>query len=598
LAGNLTISTDGRGASASYTYDALNRPTQVQYQIEGVTDQTLVLGYDAGTNGRGRLTSAGDAKQALAWTYDALGRVVGKQQSVAGVSKTVGYTYTNGELTGESTPSGQAVVYSYNANHQVVGITINGTALLSDATYEPFGAVNGWTWGNGTASSRTFSQDGLVTEINSAGTSAYTYNADSTISSRSDSTVGTYSVVPGMVSVSLSSGSNQIGNTSGALIRTYAYDGVGNTTTNGAASFSYDGANRLSAVSQGSTSTTFVVNALGERVSKTSGGVTTVFAYDELGHLIGEYDGSGNLIEETIWLRDTPVATLRPNGSGGVNLYYVHTDHLNTPRRVSRPSDNAIVWAWSSDPFGNGFVDQNPDGDGQYFVYNLRFPGQYYDAETGLNYNYRRDYDPAVGKYVESDPIGLAGGSYSTYAYADGNPISENDPLGLWGTEVHNYILEYAFPGLTWGMLQALENGSASVDALWNQGASTAYEHAMRAPGQSVADAQGKMCSFVQQHLATFNSLAGSQNPADIYAAYYALGQALHPIMDSTSPAHAGWQVWQTPWPWNWGELPAHGDGPNSMENMAHLTQALLNQTVSRMQAAMSGSGACGCGSQ
>jgi RHS repeat-associated protein len=68
---------------------------------------------------------------------------------------------------------------------------------------------------------------------------------------------------------------------------------------------------------------------------------------------------------------------------------------------------------------------------GRSFVYNLRFPGQYYDVETGLNYNYFRDYDPAVGRYVESDPIGLRGGSYSTYAYTNGNPINAIDPLGL-----------------------------------------------------------------------------------------------------------------------------------------------------------------------
>ncbi len=63
--------------------------------------------------------------------------------------------------------------------------------------------------------------------------------------------------------------------------------------------------------------------------------------------------------------------------------------------------------------------------------YNLRFPGQYYQAETGLNLNYFRDYDPQTGRYVESDPIGLSSGSMSTYAYAGGNPISNFDSLGL-----------------------------------------------------------------------------------------------------------------------------------------------------------------------
>lgn len=66
------------------------------------------------------------------------------------------------------------------------------------------------------------------------------------------------------------------------------------------------------------------------------------------------------------------------------------------------------------------------------FPYNLRFPGQYYQTETGLNYNYYRDYDPLTGKYIESDPIGLQAESYSTYGYAADDPVALSDPLGLY----------------------------------------------------------------------------------------------------------------------------------------------------------------------
>jgi RHS repeat-associated protein len=175
--------------------------------------------------------------------------------------------------------------------------------------------------------------------------------------------------------------------------------------------------------------TGYVLNALGQRVKKSNASLTRYFVYDEAGHLLGEYDGTGALIQETVWLNDTPVATLRPNGAS-VSLYYVHTDHLNTPRRVSRPSDNVIVWRWDSDPFGTTAANEDPDGDSVLFAYNLRMPGQYFDAESGANYNYFRDYDPYTGRYIQSDPIGLGGG-INTYAYVGGNPVGYSDPTGL-----------------------------------------------------------------------------------------------------------------------------------------------------------------------
>jgi RHS repeat-associated protein len=138
-------------------------------------------------------------------------------------------------------------------------------------------------------------------------------------------------------------------------------------------------------------------------------------------------------MEETVWMGDIPVATLRPNGSTGctstICIFYLHTDQLNAPRKITQPSSNTLAWRWDTDPFGIAAPNQNPGGLGT-FVYNLRFPGQYYQAETGLNYNYFRDYDPQTGRYVESDPIGLRGLSYSTYAYAGGNPVSNSDPSG------------------------------------------------------------------------------------------------------------------------------------------------------------------------
>lgn len=111
-------------------------------------------------------------------------------------------------------------------------------------------------------------------------------------------------------------------------------------------------------------------------------------------------------------------------------MYFVHTDHLNTPRLITSDTGQA-VWSWANDdPYGNNAPNENPAGAGN-FTCNLRLPGQYFDAELNTHYNYFRDYDPATGRYLESDPIGLAGG-VNTYGYVGGNPLSHTDPLGLW----------------------------------------------------------------------------------------------------------------------------------------------------------------------
>lgn len=176
------------------------------------------------------------------------------------------------------------------------------------------------------------------------------------------------------------------------------------------------------------TRTKYLYNAFGQLIEKSGNGGTALLMYDEAGHILGEYSSAGALIQETVWMGDTPIATLQPNGSS-IAIYYVHTDHLGTPRKITRPADNGLMWRWDPDTFGSVTPTTNPAGLGV-FIYNLRFPGQYYQAETGLMYNYYRDYDPQTGRYLESDPIGLRGG-INTYGFVGANPISRRDPFGL-----------------------------------------------------------------------------------------------------------------------------------------------------------------------
>ena len=149
---------------------------------------------------------------------------------------------------------------------------------------------------------------------------------------------------------------------------------------------------------------------------------TSYYVYDEAGHVIGEYDASGNPVQEHIYLGDRPVAVVQNGNASAVD--YVTTDQLNTPRAVT-DSSQTVEWSWTSDPFGN---DQ-PTGS---LTYNLRFPGQYYDAETGHDYNYMRDYDPSVGRYIESDPLGVKRAGPNTYGYVGQNPLDAIDPHGLF----------------------------------------------------------------------------------------------------------------------------------------------------------------------
>jgi type VI secretion system secreted protein VgrG len=121
-----------------------------------------------------------------------------------------------------------------------------------------------------------------------------------------------------------------------------------------------------------------------------------------------------------------------------------------------------VVWRWESDAFGTAIPMQDPDGDGQATLINLRFPGQYYDAESKLHYNWNRYYDPVLGRYISSDPIGLGGG-LNTFGYVDQNPINFIDryslnPLvaGEIGYRVGLGIsagIEFAFNGVGLGIL-------------------------------------------------------------------------------------------------------------------------------------------------
>ena len=463
LVGNLLTKLDARGVTATYTYDNINRATSILFR-RGSVDEMHQFQYDVGVNGKGRLTQIADPAAVTTWTYNTQGRVTSKAQTVDALTKMVVYAYNNaGQVIGMTSPSGQQIGYSY-INNRVAAITVNGQTLLHGAVTMPFGPQSSWLWGNGLFTFRNYDRDGRVASWEFRNGSSIlrkeqTFDAASRIVAVNDpshpgasqayqydpldrltvSQTGSpplhsqqfaYDAVGNRLNVTIdnsitnaayASSNNQLQKLSGSLHVSYLLG-------NGTWAFTYNNANRLSTVLNGSvTMATYRVNAQGQRVSKSVGGAMTYFVYDERGHVLGEYDRTGSVIEETIWFEDLPVATLRPTGASGIptpiNIYYVHADHLGTGRAVTRPSDNKLMWQWDNlDPFGANPPNENPASQGT-FKYNLRFPGQYYDSETGTNYNYFRDYDPAIGRYLESDPIGLDGG-VNTFAYALNAPVN------------------------------------------------------------------------------------------------------------------------------------------------------------------------------
>lgn len=455
-AGNVTTSTDARGKKTAYTYDKLGRLTKVKY----ADGKTVTYQYDQGANGLGHLTKMTDPSGWTTWNYDQHGRLTQKVQKTGTATLTTAYTYSaTGKLASMTYPSGRQVDYWYNSIGLPNVLMVEPAPLIALIEYQPFGPPANWVQGYGgsTYYSRDFDLDGRIADI-SIGSNA----SESIAFTRDDA--GRITAMTSTTGAAKTFDYDKLSRlteyASGATTQNYAYDANGNrtalTTNTGttayqisaannrlasqtydaAGNLSSDGANayvhgadgRLAEATAAGVTTKYLYNGQGQRVKKTGGGSTTLFAYDEAGNLIGEYNAKGKPVLETVWANGQPVGVLKPG-----KLFYVNTDHLGAPRSIENTSGN-VVWKWESDPFGNGAPNEKP-GSAAKFTYNLRFPGQYFDKETGLHYNYYRDYDPAMGRYIQSDPIGLDAG-INTYVYVGGNPVDRVDPSGLnwpWG---------------------------------------------------------------------------------------------------------------------------------------------------------------------
>jgi RHS repeat-associated protein len=486
-AGNLLTQTDAKGQITNYAYDALNRVTSITFA--GGSKQTY--SYDQGANGIGRLTGITELSPSLqvtnqlAYAYDPKGRVSFETRTINGVAYALAYSYDGaGRLSGLTYPSGRTIAYSFDALGRTsqVSTTPQGGAtqsVASNIAYQPFGGVKSYTLGNGQGYSRSYDTDGRIASYSlgsqifalgydAAGriafivdaanpvnantygydnldrlTSAvlpnlpFAYNYDA-VGNRLAKTVGsaTDTYAYGAASNRLASITAQAGAT-----RTYGLDANGSTVNDGINQYVYDIRGRMVQSVGALGATTYQVNALGQRIRKTNSTEDRVFLYDTQGHLIAEADPAGTITREYLYLNDMPLAV-----AVNAAVYYVHPDHLNTPRLIA-DSTGTTVWRWDQgEPFGSDVPNNNPSGVGA-FDFPLRFPGQYFDRETGLFYNVNRDYDSGIGRYPESDPVGLSAG-LNTYLYVGGNPISKTDPRGLDNPRLGPYGSYYNLPPL------------------------------------------------------------------------------------------------------------------------------------------------------
>ena len=480
-----TYTYDGLGRLTSLVYSKSGQASQTyswSYDLKGAD-------YSYSAN---RLSRTDHPSGASRFKYDPQGRVVEAVQAVyaatgansSTIVSTTRYGYTLGRLTSITYPSGRKLVLGYTDGELTslsLAPDINGTAapLLTDIRWGPFGPASSWNWAmasGAVAHERFYDQSGRIVRLRLGDVFRdITYDAadrivsythlsasdgipqpslDQSFGYDENDRITSITTVSSSWAISYDANGNRTGvtlngspsvytteATSNRLAsitnpaRSFGYDNAGNTTTdspNYTATYGLSGS--LASISRAGITGAYSYDADKRRIRKVTSegaGSTIIFVYDQEGHLLGEYNQGGQAIREYVWLADTPVAMLLPdpvNVTGAPQVFYIHTDHLDTPRIMVDQLGHKR-WRWLGEPFGTTAPETNPAGLGV-FVQPLRLPGQYADDESGLFYNHHRHYDSLRGTYTQSDMIGLDGG-VNTYAYTAGNPLTLADPSGL-----------------------------------------------------------------------------------------------------------------------------------------------------------------------
>ena len=427
-AGNLVQRFDGKETEVNYTYDALNRLTAIQFPSDPSQNVTFTYDSTSVTYGIGRLTGRTDPSGSYTFYYDAQGNLTKEEKTVNSILYTTQCTYNNNNiLTSITYPSGRVITYTPDQIGRISQVSAivnsNPKTLASAITYLPYGGITGLTYGNGLTLTQGYDNQYRISSILTGSilnlTYGYDANGDITSITNPDLTVG--EVFDPLGTYTYQQGTNKLTHIEGTPSIDYGYDANANITTENAWTYVYDLSNQLIRVLDNTNQVAeYTYNGAGQRIKKVTQSETRIFHYDLRGHLIAETNQTGQMLAEYVYLGDQLLAIIKP----GESVYYFHNDHLGTPQ-VLTDDTQTIAWKAVYTPFGEAVPSietvENP----------FRFPGQYYDQETGLHYNYFRYYNPQTGRYITPDPIGLEGG-INLFAYVANNPINNIDPEGLF----------------------------------------------------------------------------------------------------------------------------------------------------------------------
>ncbi|EHR69661.1 RHS repeat-associated core domain protein [Burkholderiales bacterium JOSHI_001] len=389
--GRITQVTLG-GLVRSYTYDPTGRITEYNDVLSSGATQRSAFRYDEA----GQLTSYSGPGGNFSYAYDTNGNR--RSQTRNGVTTTQTYAAASNRLL--TSPRG---TYSYLADGSP---SSDGIYTYS---YDAFGRMSGLTGFGGTVfSSRA--HDGLGMRVRLL---RQEYTPPEPLAVAPGGTSSRSAALLSSRIVTAETGATAVQN--------------GRATSQGVVNTTWSMPDRAAVLNTDRLASRTAGNVAQLQVPPPGGGGWLVtdnirYLHTDDGLLLSEYNLISGYRQETIWFAGVPIGTMI-NGT----LLTIRSDHLGTPRSLARASDNFEVWRWDGEPFG----DSRPVYSGPIiFDYNLRFPGQQYEPNTGYFQNWFRDYDPYTGRYLQADPLGLGGG-LGRYTYSGADPVNAMDPTGL-----------------------------------------------------------------------------------------------------------------------------------------------------------------------